>query len=149
MDQMRKIKTLRLMDASWTGRCVMVGQIFAESSLALSSLLNTVLNTSLTIDLGTTSIIDYITALGISANTTADSLRAQWFSDPITSRNTMNLIYKTSRASQVNEIFFSVLNDALANNYEFTDIFKTSMITVNSATNVAQQSDVELSSGLY
>lgn len=125
------------------------GQIFAESSLALSSLLNTVLNTSLTIDLGTTSIIDYITALGISANTTADSLRAQWFSDPITSRNTMNLIYKTSRASQVNEIFFSVLNDALANNYEFTDIFKTSMITVNSATNVAQQSDVELSSGLY
>ena len=55
----------------------------------------------------------------------------------------MNQLYSSARASQVNEIFFSVLNDALANNYEFTDLFKTSLITVNSSTIVEQQVQTE------
>ena len=119
------------------------GQTFVDGALALTSLLNTVLNTSLTIEIGTTSITDYITMFNIDSSTTAESLQATWFSDPTTARNTMNQLYSSARASQVNEIFFSVLNDALANNYEFTDLFKTSLITVNSSTIVEQQVQTE------
>ena len=119
------------------------GQTFVDGSLALTSLLNTVLNTSLTIEIGATSITDYITMFNIDSSTTAESLQATWFSDPTTARNTMNQLYSSARASQVNEIFFSVLNDALANNYEFTDLFKTSLITVNSSTIVEQQVQTE------
>lgn len=119
------------------------GQIFCESSLALDSIINTLLNTSLTIQVGATSITDYVTMFNINASTTPESLKETWFTDPIVSRNTMNVLYRTARASQVNEVFFDVLNEALANNFEFTDLFKTSLITVNSSTVVKQQTSSE------
>lgn len=125
------------------------GQIFAPTSLVLASIINTVLNTSITITIGNNVIIDYITVLGITSSTTSESLTALWFSNPTQIRSTMNLIYSSARAPQVNEIFFNALNDALANNYEMTDLFKTSMLTVNSATIVQQQAQAEVISDFY
>lgn len=125
------------------------GQIFAPTNLVIASIINTVLNTSVTITVGNSSLIDYITALGISSSTTSDSLMAQSFSNPTQIRSTMNLIYSSARAPQVNEIFFNALNDALANNYEMTDLFKTSMITLNSSTSVNQQVQTEVISDFY
>jgi hypothetical protein len=112
------------------------GQIFADTSLIQESIVNTILNTSLTIDVGTTVIPEYITVLNMSQS-------ALWFSTPAIARTTMNLIYEYARANQINEIFFNALNVALACNYEMTDIFKTSYITVNSSTVVAQQTQGE------
>jgi len=124
-------------------------QIFVDSALALDSIVNTILNTSLVINIGPVTIIDYITALNISSSTTEDQLKDSWFSSSAQSRATMNLIYSTARASQINELFFSVLNDALANNYEFTDLFKTSLITVNSTTIVEAQTTAEQADEFY
>lgn len=113
------------------------GQIFADTSLVRTSISHTILNTSLTINLGmipgteTSKIVpDTITALDLD-----DS--HNWFSSPEKARETMNLIWATARPTQINEIFFSVLDDALASNYEFSDIFKTSYITVSSSTSVS------------
>lgn len=124
-------------------------QIFVDSTLALDSIVNTILNTSLVINIGNVKIVDYITALNINASTTAEQLKSTFFSTPAKARATMNLIYSSGRASQINEIFFSVLNDALANNYEFTDLFKTSMITVNSTTIVQEQTTSEQAGDFY
>lgn len=105
------------------------GQIFADSDLVKASIIDTILNTQLTLRIGDRSITDYITALDLDAN-------EEWFSTPEKARQTMDLIYRSARASQVNEIFFNVLEDALANNIQFTDLFKTSFITVSSSTRI-------------
>ena len=118
------------------------GQIFAETSLVRASVTNTILNTQLVLNLGSTTIPDYITSLNMDQSDA-------WFKDAQTARVTMNLIWNTARASQINEIFFSVLDDALANNYEFTDLFKTSLITVNSSTLISQASQQEQVDELY
>jgi hypothetical protein len=125
------------------------GQIFCPQSQAMESVINTVLNTALTIQIGSVSIIDYITVLNITSDTTADSLEAQYFSTPAQSRATMTLIYNNARADQINEIFFNMLNVALANNLQFTDLFKTSIITANSTTNVQAQSSSNLTDEFY
>lgn len=118
------------------------GQIFADTNLVKASVLNAILNTQATLRVGTKTITDYITALDFSKSD-------EWFSTPEKSRDTMGLIYSTARASQVNEIFFAVLDDALANNFEFSDIFKTSYITVNSSTTIVEATQVEQEDELY
>jgi hypothetical protein len=55
----------------------------------------------------------------------------------------MSLIFNSARASQINEIFFNVLDDALANNFELADMFKTSLITVSSASNILAATSTE------
>lgn len=110
------------------------GQIFADTQLVRASITDTILNTSLTIKIGSRVIRDIISNLDFSNSDT-------WFSDAASSRATMNLIWATARPSQINEIFFSVLDDALADNYEFSDIFKTSYITVGSRTQVQAQQE--------
>jgi hypothetical protein len=125
------------------------GQIFVASDLALTTILYTILNTTATIEINNQTIIDYITFMNIGPSTTEASLTSQFFANPTISRNTMNLIYSSARASQVNEIFFNVLQDALASNYEFTDLFKTSLITVNSVIDVTAASASEQSDGMY
>lgn len=112
------------------------GQIFAETALVKNTVLNTILNTALTLVIGNQVISDYITALDLSKSDT-------WFTDPETSRATMTLIWNTARPKQINEIFFSVLDDALANNYEFGEIFKTSYITVSSTSVVPKITQLE------
>jgi hypothetical protein len=61
----------------------------------------------------------------------------------------MNLIWNSARARQINEIFFEALEDALANNYELSDIFKTSYITVQSSTTIEQVETGELDSVIF
>lgn len=117
-------------------------QIFADRDLVVASITNTILNTSLTINLGTKKITDYITALDLNKI-------EEWFATPDAARATMTLIWNTARPKQINEIFFSVLDDALASNYEFTDIFKTSFITVNSTTNINQAQYGELADDIH
>lgn len=112
------------------------GQIFADTSLVKATVINTILNTQLTLNLGSRTIIDFITALDFNDSDI-------WFSTPDKSRETMNLIWNTARNSQVNEIFFNVLDDALSGNYEFGDIFKTSLITVNTATAITAGTQTE------
>jgi hypothetical protein len=112
------------------------GQIFADTDLVRASIINTILNTTLNIQLGSKQITDYITALNFSESDL-------WFKDAESARITMNLIWNTARSTQINEIFFEVLNDALANNYEFSDIFKTSFITVSSTTQVKESEQWE------
>jgi hypothetical protein len=104
-------------------------QIFADTDLVKATIINTILNTTLTIKLGTKTISDYISALNFDQSD-------KWFYTPSAARVTMNLIWTTARAKQINEIFFNVLEDSLACNYEFGDIFKTSLITVSSTTTI-------------
>lgn len=130
------------------------GQIFVDSDFALSTLVSTIVNTQLTIDVGTQSFTDYITLFNLTDATaqdpaTMDAIKNQWFKDPATSRRTMDMIFATARPQQINELFFAVLNDALSSNYEFTDIFKTSFITVNSSTRISQQNQTEQVDDFY
>jgi hypothetical protein len=118
------------------------GQIFAPTDLVQGSISYTIQNTQVVLDLGATAITDYITVLQPFQPST-------WFATPAAARNTMNLIWSTARPQQINEIFFNVLDDALANNYQITDLFKTSMITVNSTTNVVQAAQSNLRSEFY
>jgi hypothetical protein len=118
------------------------GQIFADTNLVRASIVNTILNTSLSIKLGNTSIPDYITALNFDKSD-------EWFADDDAARATMDLIWSTARPRQINEIFFEVLEDALASNYEFSDIFKTSLISVYSTTKVEEQVEGEIEDGKF
>ena len=118
------------------------GQIFADTDLVKASVTNAILNTQVTLRVGKKTIIDYITALDFSKSD-------EWFATPEKARETMGIIYNTARASQVNEIFFAVLDDALANNFEFSDIFKTSYITVSSSTTIIEATQVEQEDELY
>lgn len=74
---------------------------------------------------------------------------AAWFSDAVTTRKTLELIWKSASPKQVNELFFEVLNDALANNYEFTDIFKTSRISAHSIMTSSTQHTVNNANVYY
>lgn len=112
------------------------GQVLADSELLKTTITNTILNTSLVVKLKDKSIPDYITALDFDESD-------EWFSTPENSRNTMALIWNTARPTQVNEIFFDALEDALASNFELTDIFKTSFITVNSTTIIQPATTLE------
>lgn len=118
------------------------GQIFAETALVRASIVNAILNTELVIKIGTKTIPDYITALDLDKD-------EQWFADATLARATMTLIWNTARPRQINEIFFSVLDDALSNNYEFSDLFKTSYITVASTTSVEGTNQQEQVDEIY
>lgn len=55
-----------------------------------------------------------------------------WFKTPELCRNTMSSIWNSATPAQVNSLFFAALEDILANNYELTDIFKTSRLSASS-----------------
>jgi hypothetical protein len=118
------------------------GQILAATDLVRETIRTTILNTSLEIKIGDSTIPDNITALNFDE---AD----EWFKDAESARQTMGIIWATARARQINEIFFAVLEDALANNYEFTDIFKTSLISVYTTSTIEEQSEAELEDGKF
>jgi hypothetical protein len=111
-------------------------QIFADSQLVKESVINTILYPKVTLRLGNTLVTDYITVLDLNKS-------QQWFETPSKARETMSLIFNSARASQINEIFFNVLDDALANNFELADMFKTSLITVSSASNILAATSTE------
>lgn len=118
------------------------GQIFADTQLVRTSITSAILNTKLRLRTRDTEIIDYISALDFDNSDL-------WFNSAEAARQTMNTIWNTARARQVNEIFFEVLEDALANNYEFGDLFKTSFISVKSTTSVASQTEGEIQRGIF
>lgn len=118
------------------------GQLLAATDLVRATIKNTILNTSLEISVGDLVYPDKITVLNFDDED-------EWFKDAESARATMNLIWSGARAKQINEIFFDVLEDALANNYELSDIFKTSMISVYSTSVVEHQVQSELQDGIF
>lgn len=54
-------------------------------------------------------------------------------------RKILDFIWRTALPQQINSIFFEVLNDALACNYEFSDIFKTSRLSAHSIKTINQE----------
>jgi hypothetical protein len=103
-------------------------QAFVDKELAIKSIKYIIQNTTLTITTlanGGQQIPDIIDFMDIS---NIDEL----FSSSATIRKTMFDIWFKAKPKQINEIFFAVLYDALSANYEFSDIFKTSMIAAHS-----------------
>lgn len=118
------------------------GQIFADTDIVRSTIINTILNTELTIQIGNKEYPDYINSLDLDQSGT-------WFADAASARQTMSTIWNNARPAQINEIFFNVLEDALANNFEFSDLFKTSLITVSSDTLLQPASQQEQTNGIF
>lgn len=118
------------------------GQIFADAGLVTLSLLNAIVNTPLTLKIGREETIDYITVLDFDKSN-------EWFASPASTRQTMDAIWAGARNEQINYLFFSVLEDALANNYEFSDIFKTSFIAISTTTQVEESGVAEQTDGIY
>ena len=101
------------------------GQVLAPTELVRSTLLFTILNTKLVDDSGAVPVPDYMTFLDFGQ---AD----EWFSTVESTRNTLTRIWNEGKVAQINELFFAVLDDILASNYELTDIFKTSRLSAYS-----------------
>jgi hypothetical protein len=104
------------------------GQTFVDQDLALASIKYAILNTSLTVISQANGGQEVPNPISFINASNIESL----FSTPAMIRTTMSNIWTQAQAQQVNEIFFTVLYDALSENYEFTDIFKTSMIAAHS-----------------
>jgi len=100
-------------------------QVLAPSDLVKSTLQFTILNTKLVDDTGSVPVPDYITFLDFNES-------EMWFSTPSNTRNTLTRIWNEGKVSQINELFFAVLEDILASNYEMTDLFKTSRLSAYS-----------------
>jgi len=100
-------------------------QVLAPQDLVNSTLQYTILNTKLVDESGPVPIPDYMTFLDFTQSDT-------WFSTPSNARNTLTRIWNEGKVSQINELFFAVLDDILASNYELTDLFKTSRLSAYS-----------------
>jgi hypothetical protein len=100
-------------------------QVLAPTDLVNSTLEFTILNTKLLDESGTVPIPDYMLFLDFSQSDT-------WFSTPENARNTLTKIWNEGKVQQINELFFAVLEDIAASNYEMTDIFKTSRLSAYS-----------------
>lgn len=110
-------------------------QTLAPQGLLASSVAYTIVNTklinkSVPPNVDGTYPADFIDFLNPAQ---ADS----WFATPAQTRQTMTDIWNAAKPAQINEIFFAALNDILANNYELTDIFKTSRLSAYSIKVVA------------
>lgn len=105
-------------------------QIFVSTDLARSTLLYTILNTQVMIDNmsnGGTRLPSMISFPGFDIN----NLNI-YFSDAKSLRVFMTNIWNNSNPENINEIFFNILHDAISENYEMTDIMKTSFISIHS-----------------
>jgi hypothetical protein len=100
-------------------------QILAPSDLVTSTILYTILNTTVVDDSDDTAAPYYIQFLDFNESDT-------WFATAESTRNILTRIWNEAEVSQVNEIFFAVLNDICAANYELTDLFKTSRLSAYS-----------------
>lgn len=100
-------------------------QILAPTDLVTGTLLYTILNTKLVDDSGPVPIPDYMDFLDFNES---DS----WFASPTSTRNILTKIWNEGKVSQINELFFAVLEDITASNYELTDLFKTSRLSAYS-----------------
>jgi hypothetical protein len=108
-----------------------VGQILANKENVIASIKHTLLNTALTINLGGSVVPDFVQNLKL---TQLD----KYFDTKENIRKTLDFIWREAKPKQINEIFFAAINDALANNFEFKDVFKTSRLSVYSIKTVDQ-----------
>lgn len=108
-----------------------VGQILSEQKQIIESIKFTILNTSLLKTVNGAEVPDYIEKLSLSN-------LDKYFNTNDETRKTLDLIWREAKPKQINEIFFNVINDALANNFEFKDIFKTSRLSVYSIKKINQ-----------
>jgi len=102
-----------------------VDQVLAPTDLVKSTLLFTILNTKLVDDTGSIPVPDYMTFLDFTQSDT-------WFATAESTRNVLTRIWNEGKVSQINELFFAVMEDILASNYEMTDLFKTSRLSAYS-----------------
>jgi hypothetical protein len=102
------------------------GQVLTDSSIAIETVKYTILNTKLDKYENGESIPDYISYTGFDVNRLND-----YFSTKENIRKFMVDLWRFAKPSQVNEIFFAVLHDAAAKNFELTDLFKTSFISLS------------------
>ena len=100
-------------------------QVLAERSLVIASLKQAIKNPKTTIYRNGINNPVYI--IGIDVNNLDDL-----FSTPEKTRQTLDFIWKTAHPQVINELFFTMMNDALSDNYEFSDIFKTSRLSAHS-----------------
>jgi hypothetical protein len=110
-------------------------QILAPSDLVKSTLQYTILNTTLIDDGGAVPVPDYMLFLDFNQSD-------QWFSTPENARATMTKIWNEGKVAQINELFFAVLNEIAAAQYEMTDLFKTSRLSAYSI-KIVQNNPVE------
>lgn len=100
-------------------------QILAPPELITGTLLYTILNTKLVDESGPVPVPDYLDFLDFNQS-------ESWFATPESTRNILTRVWAEGKVSQVNELFFAVLEDIVAANYELTDIFKTSRLSAYS-----------------
>ena len=123
-------------------------QTLAPSSLLRTSLASTIVNTKLQLETPSGMVPDFIqfidqevdllSIVGITDPAVDAALRASkveqveqsFFSDPALVRTSLTRIWAQASAQQVNELFFAALEDILASNFELTDIFKTSRLSL-------------------
>jgi hypothetical protein len=110
-------------------------QVLADRSLIIASLTNSILNPKTSVYLNGINTTATINGLDLSQSST-------WFVTPASTRQVLDYIWRHALPQHINELFFEVLNDALANNYEFTDIFKTSRLSVHSIITVTPETIV-------
>jgi hypothetical protein len=119
-------------------------QTLAPQDLLISTVTYTIVNTKLTDRTQPQNAdgsypADFIDFLDFTQSDT-------WFATAASTRSVMTQIWTQADAAQINEIFFAVLNDLLAYNYEPTDIFKTSRLSAYSIKVVPTASTVASSS---
>lgn len=107
-------------------------QIFVENELIINSLYQAILNPKTTIWVNGSYVPDFINNLDYTQS-------GQWFATPTSTRQILNYIWNYATAAQINGIFFELLEDALANNYEFSDLFKTSRLSIHSITTIQEK----------
>ena len=123
-------------------------QALAPSSLLRTSLASTIVNTKLQIETPGGIVPDFIQFIDQQTNLleatfiTSPVIRSEvlrlkvsrveqtFLSTPEDVRTTLTLIWTQASTSQVNELFFAALEDILASNFELTDIFKTSRLSL-------------------
>lgn len=102
-------------------------QVLVDKELAIRSILHAIFVASST-------KVDPVTNVAMSNEFKFldYSKASEWFLTPESTRKTLTDIWNLGKPEQINYIFFTVFHDALAENYEFSDIFKTSMIAAHS-----------------
>ncbi len=125
-------------------------QTLAPAGLLRSSLSDIIVNTRLEEETPTGTVPDYIEFIDLEldlrstdaydnpvekrAAKAAKAVEVQetFLSTPELVRTTMTSIWTTATVAQINEVFFAALEDILASNFEMTDIFKTSRLSLYS-----------------
>jgi hypothetical protein len=102
------------------------GKILTDASSAIATVKYTILNTQLDKYENGETVPDYISYDGFDS-----SKIDEYFASKESIRKFMSDLWRFANASQINEIFFAVLQDAIAKNLELSGLFKTSFISLS------------------